>query len=633
MTQDVIDELNRESGEISEFHRKLLDHVMELVKMSRSAMSKSYADWDNQQTVYKGERLPDKDDVEQAKRDKPIKMVVPSTFAQVMTFASFLFLLYTQNRSFYELLPTGEEDFGTKYRDSEMLLERDVRANQWNALLFQHLLDTSRFGTGVLEGCWTRKLARIYVPQEPTVLTVGSMTAEVETGSEWREFVKYEGNLVRCVSPYRWFPDTRYPLVDFLKGEFCASEEEYSKTLLQDLEEAGEVAGVEFIQPLPRNLDKSRGGPTRTQSAIMAGTSGNNIVQTPVGTAGGAMEGTVLVTKVQVWLVPSKFKFGKKDKPLGPEEFPVMYHVWYANDNRLIRVEPTYYWHNEFGYTLAQFTPDMHQTISLGLADLIYRLQDVITWLINARVTDVRRNLRGRHIINPSIIDTKTLDGEGDIYLRKGANPAMMERAIRPLEVNDVTRGHFADADVLSKIMQVVTGVNDNAMGQYNSGRRSASEARVVTAGAAGRMKMHGQLIWETSLGRMGRLMLSNLRQSLSLESFQSVIGQDPGIQERYDLWKGTPQDVIGGADYFTFDSTLQSEKGFIAQSLQELLVAVINNPVAAQQLDIDPRAMLAEIQYLRGIGNIGRFSLSKQVASGAQPPLPAVVPPPQAAA
>ena len=29
------------------------------------------------------------------------------------------------------------------------------------------------------------------------------------------------------------------------------------------------------------------------------------------------MEGTVLVTKVQVWLVPSKFKFGPKDEPLG----------------------------------------------------------------------------------------------------------------------------------------------------------------------------------------------------------------------------------------------------------------------------------------------------------------------------
>ena len=139
--------------------------------------------------------------------------------------------------------------------------------------------------------------------------------------------------------------------------------------------------------------------------------------------------------------------------------------------------------------------------------------------------------------------------------------------------------------------MQVVTGVNDNAMGQYNSGRRSATEARVVTAGASGRMKMHGQMIWETSLGRLGRLMLSNLRQSLSMESFTLVVGEDPMIQQRYQTFKGTPEEVIGGGDYFTFDSTLQSEEGFIAQSLQELLVAVINNPEAAQMLDIDPRS------------------------------------------
>jgi hypothetical protein len=626
LTEDVIKELEKESGELSDFHKELLDHVMKLVKMSRSSMCKSYTDWDNQQMIYKGERLPDKDDVEQSRRDKPVKMVVPTTFAQVMTFSSFLFMLFTQNRTFYELVPTGDEDYGTKYRDCEMLLERDTKANQWNSLLFQHLLDTARYGMGVLECCWTKKLSRIYVPAEPTVINVAGVESEVKGGSEWQEFVKFEGNLVRAISPYRWFPDTRFALTDFQRGEFCACEEEYSKTLLQDLEEAGEVAGVEWIRPLPKSLDKSRGGPTRTQSAILSGTSGNNVIQGPRGSATGSMEGTILVTKVQVWIVPSKFKFGPKDQKLGPEEFPVLYHVWYANDNRLIRIEPTYNWHNEFGWTLAQFTPDMSQTVSMGLADLIYRLQDVITWLVNARVTDVRRNLRGRNLVNPTIVDTKTLDGEGDIYLRKGANAAMMERAIRPLDVNNVTQGHFTDADTLNKIIQVVTGVNDNAMGSYNSGRRSATEARSVTAGAASRMKMHGQLIWETSLGRLGRLMLSNLRQSLSQESFALTIGKDPMIQQRYALFKGTPQEVINGADFFTFDSTLQSEKGFIAQSLQELLIAVINNPVAAQQLDIDPRAMLEEIQYLRGVGNVGRFSLSQRVASGQAPPLPPAV-------
>jgi hypothetical protein len=627
MTEDIIKELNKDNAELSEFHQELLEHVKELVKMSRTKMSKYYDDWDKQQEVYKGERQADKNDAEQALRDKPIKMVVPNTFAQVMTFTSFLFLLYTQNKTFYELLPTGDEDYGSKHKDMEKVLERDTRANQWNAMLFQHLLDTSRFGTGVLECCWTRKMTRIYVPEEPVVATIAGVETEVRAGSEWREYLKFEGNLVRPVSPYRWFPDTRYPIVDFQRGEFCASEEEYSKTLLKDLEEAGEVAGVDFVQPMPRNLDKARGGPTRMGTDLMNIGGRGPIVGGPGSTKDKAT-GVVLVTKVQVWIVPSKFKFGN-EKKLGPEEFPVLYHIWYANDNRVIRVEPAYWWHNEFGWTLAQFTPDMQQTVAMGLADLIYRLQDVITWLINARITDVRRNLRGRHVVNPAFIDTKSLDSEGDIYMRKGTNPAMMDRAIRPLDVNDVTRGHFVDADALGKIMEVVTGVNANAMGQYNTGRRSASEARVVTAGAAGRMKMHGQLIWDTSLGRLGRLMLSNLRQSLSLEAFQGVVGMDPMIQARYEVFKGTPEEVIGGGDFFTFDSTLQSERGFVAQSLQELLVAVINNPQAAQMLDIDPRSMLSEIQFLRGAGNVSRFSLQKQVASGQAPPLPQLMPQP----
>ena len=117
----------------------------------------------------------------------------------------------------------------------------------------------------------------------------------------------------------------------------------------------------------------------------------------------------------------------------------------------------------------------------------------------------------------------------------------------------------------------------------------------------------------------------------MSLEAFQGVVGVDPMMQARYEVFKGTPEEVIGGGDFFTFDSTLQSERSFVAQSLQELLVAVINNPEAAQMLDIDPRSMLNEVQFLRGAGNVSRFSLQKQVASGQAPPLPQVMPQPAA--
>jgi hypothetical protein len=196
---------------------------------------------------------------------------------------------------------------------------------------------------------------------------------------------------------------------------------------------------------------------------------------------------------------------------------------------------------------------------------------------------------------------------------------AGVDKWLKQLQISDVTQGHLNDADILGKIMQSVTGVNDNLMGQYNQGRRSAQEARTVLSGAAGRMKLHGALIWDSGCAPIGRMMLSNSRQSLSVDEFLAVIGKpDPNdpqavqeMQARYDTFKGTPEEVVRGADYFTFDSTLQSEKGFMAQSLQDLLAAILqSDPTSAASLarDINPSKIVEEIQYLRGAGNIKRF-------------------------
>jgi hypothetical protein len=215
-------------------------------------------------------------------------------------------------------------------------------------------------------------------------------------------------------------------------------------------------------------------------------------------------------------------------------------------------------------------------------------------------------------------IDTRTLDGEGDIYLRQSASKSGVDRWIKQLQMQDVTGNHMNDVDILGKLMEVVTGVNGNAMGQYNSGRRSAQEARVVTAGAAGRMKMHGHLIWESLLAPLAQMMVSNSRQSLSFAQFARIIGGgDPNDQQtRYSAFRGTPEEVICGEDYFVFDSTLASEKGFMAQSIQELLSIILSsNPQAAMMLTqkLDPVKMIDEIYYLRGAGPVSRFQFSPE--------------------
>jgi len=634
MTDDIITELEKKDQ--SELHKALLEHAKCRIKRSRSRMSEYYPQWDSQDSIFRGEVDIDAANKELARKGKPIKMVVPNTYAQCMTFTSFLFLMFNQNRTFFELSPSGDEDAGTKRKDCEQAIERDLRKNQWNLQLFQHLLDIPKFGVGILENSWTREVTNAMVMPEASI-------DGVQVGPSWQEFLKYEGNLIRNVSPYRFFPDTNFPLTDFQKGEFCAAEEEYTMGALYDLQSLGEVAGVEHIQPLATDMDSERGAQTR--SSVLNGTS-DFVRKGEFDSQNKAHN--VLVTKIQIKIVPGKFTYGSKKDTLGKEEFPILYHLWYANDNRVIRFEQAGNWHGEFGWTVAQFTPDMHRTINLGLADLISSLQEVISWFVNSHITSVRRVMSNRLIVNPRVVDPVSLDGEKDIYLRKGVS-IPLDSAVSQLKVQDVTGQHMNDVDMLGKIMEQVTGVNGNAMGQYNSGRRSAQEARVVTAGAAGRMKLHGHLIWESSLGRLGRLMLSNLRQQLSFESFQWVVGKGkddapsmdpmsgmpmPGktaeqkMQERFDAFKGTPEEVICGDDFMVFDSTLASEKGFMAQAIQELFGIIMQtNPMAAQMLTqkVDPSKLLDEMFYLRGSGNVSRFAYDVETA---KPPVQMPQPP-----
>lgn len=638
MDQKTLDSLKKED-ENNPLHDAILDEAKRLVKMSRSKMSQNHGDWDIHDRVYRGEAIPDEEDRVNEQKGKPSKMIVPNTFAQCMTFTSFLFLLFRQNRRFFELNPNSSSDYGSVDDDCETVLEHNVLHNVFNQKLFQHILDTSRFGLSPIDTSWTVEKTWAKVPAASAAMSfMGITTAMPQSTSSYQQFTKYEGNLFRNISPYRFFPDTAYPLCDMQSGRFVAYDEDYSMQELRRLEVQDEVAGIDHIGAMPRNIKEDLGAPI---VGVMKGWDGDAFSRFDTNNS----TSMALVTKVQMKLVPAQFKYGEgKKETLGSEDFPIIYHVWIANNNRIIRFEPCGNWHGEFSVSCAQFTPDMHRTVTDGLAGLIYALQSIITWYINSHVRSVTRVIGNRLIINPAVIDTKTLDGEGDIYVRKGVSPPSLDRVVGQLRAQDVTQGHMQDAEILSRLIETVTGVNGNAMGQYNSGRRSAQEARVVTAGAAGRMKMHAQLIWEASLGRSGRLALSNLRQELSFDSFSRIIGPLPDdampevdpmtgmpsgpmpksgvqkLQERYAAFQGKPEDIIGSDDFNVFDSTLSSEKGFMAQGVQELFGILTNAPGLAQANDISLKAMLEEMSLLRGLGSVDRYSLSKRVAAGKEP-------------
>lgn len=621
MTPEIVKALNSKEP-LSPLNDALLTCAKNYVKGSRSKMAGFYDKWDFQDSVYRGERVPDNADLDARADGKPEKMIVPNTFAQVQFFISFLFLMYKQNRTFFELGPTGAEDFASKKQDAELILEQNLRKSQFNTVLYQNLADVAIRGPAFTACEWVRRTAKLRVPQAAVMQNLGGLEISVRPNSEYQDFVKFEGNEVRAVSPYRIFPDMAFPLSEALsRGRFCAYEEEYSMGELRDMAEAGEIAGVDNIGPLGDGWNAERGAATRTIADfnVRRGASG----RVACGHAGE--EGPVLVTKCRIWLVPKKFYYEGDEssgKVLGPEEHRVLYHVWYANDNVLIRVEPADEWHNTFGVTQMQFTPDMHHTINNGLADLVYRMQDVISWFINAHIKSATRIIQNRLVINTDAIESRSLDSDGDIYLKKGFGRRPVTDAVSQLQLSDVTAGFMGDAQIINAFMQIATGVNDNLQGQPNPRRVSAQENRVQSGSAAGRMKLHGHLLWTSGYGPLGELMLSNSRQGISEDVYRRIVGSQLGTPERYAIYKGDPAEVIAGDDFMVFDSTLSSEKGFAAQSLQELLSTILTvNPAAAIQLfqQIDPKKVFNEIQYLRNGSTADRF----QYDPGTQPQVP----------
>jgi hypothetical protein len=325
----------------------------------------------------------------------------------------------------------------------------------------------------------------------------------------------------------------------------------------------------------------------------------------------------MLVSELQIRMNPSRTMISEGvalDKDIDRD---VLCLVWLANDSRIIRLEVMTYDHDEFTYDLSQFTNDQMRFINFGLAELLGPLQDTITWFINARVTSVRKVISNYLIVDPKFVEMQDLnDRKPIIRLRSMASGTGVERYIKQLEVNDVTQAHINDAGVLTEWSRQTTGINENLLGQFASGRRSAREASNVANNAAARLLLTAHGLWESALQPMGRKLISNLRQGLDEQTLIKVIGlanvqMDP--QATIGFLQVTKDDLIGNYDFVIFDGTMPTQRFNTAQTLQELLIAMAKQPNLVPVFGFDPKLLLDEVLELRGIHNVQRFALTPE--------------------
>src|ERR1035438_5074290 len=590
-------------AEPTAFHRQVLEDTRALVSISRRKMTEYYPCWDKNDDVFRAIRQRDKTDIAANERGEPEKMVVPTSFAQIMTFVTFLHTLYTQRDRFFELQGfTAEDDRPSKV--GEALLARDLSKNIWEAVLFQFILDIGRFGLGIIKTSWVKEEQMIKKVVDTPPLSLMGFQLRAGGRSEVEEWgVAYAGNKLINVSPYRFFPDVRLPLSRFQEGEFCASEDIYTMSQLKQWEKEGVVAGVDHIKPLGKDIASDRGyrwdtgldpGGALTQGAGIKGD--------------GQTKKTVIVTEVQRTIIPSEYEID--GEPLGDEDHPTKYNIWVANDNRIIKCEPLGYLHNQFTYQIAPYVFDNNVLVSGSLADVIDQLQSVISWFVNARITNVQKVIGDKLIVNPAMVNMVDLQQRRPVIRLTGAFSGDIDRAIKQLQLVDVTSSHIKDVKDLSDILKMVTGITDSLLGEVRPGKRSATENRNSTSGAASRLKTLASVIFRFAIEPMGRQMLSNLRDGLDEETFVRVMGMKAQLTPEFI--KVDKTDLVGHYDFEIFDGTLPSERHLTAQALEGLVETFMQNPQAAAYFNLDPKKLLFEVLQLRGVHNPERFEIQQ---------------------
>ena len=598
--------------ELTEFHKVLLLKCKNLVDMSRKYMQSYYSIWDHNYDVYSGVRQRDKEDQQSIERKEPEKMVVPLSFAQVQTFTSFCASLFTQRERIFEFIGTGEEDHRAA-KVAEALVHRDLTVNVFESRLDQFLTDLAVFGLGVFKLAWVREMRmKEMVIDVPPPMALGQpMFSQSQKMVITQPATSFLGNRIVNVSPYSFFPDVRMPLGRFQEGEFVASEDIYCMTDLYQWQFEGLIVGLEHVKPYKGDTDVERLRSNHLSRALAHQSSPGSTISSEHTSAG-----TTIVTEVQLMLIPKLFTVGEGDNveyPFGDSEVPEKWLVWYANDNRIINIEKLDFDHGSYTYDLAEFCGNNHKLVNIALCDIIDKLQDVQSWLINTHVTNVRKVVGDKLIVDPSRVEMADLkERRPVIRLSKNAAGTNINEVVQQLKVTDVTARHMDDANSLHGLIQVTTGINDNALGQYFSGRRTATEARNANSGAAARLKKTATLIFRNALEPMARKMVSNHKQGLDESTYVQVLGELSDPMTFMQFIEVSREDLVGSYDVEVFDGTLPSERAVQAQALEDFLLAILGQPAAALMLGYDPMKLVEEWLELRGIRHPGRFKLTQ---------------------
>lgn len=590
-------------GEDRQLHDRVKQHVLDRLKLSERMMSRFYARWtlaERQVQAYIS--LNDyeqilKDQNNQSKSPKVVPFIVPYCYASQATIATYHLHTFGGRRPIFQVGAQKAEAVEPAGK-MEVMLQWNADSTRLLLRMWQLINDGLLYGLGVLRTQWKQEKKLRTVWRESAALPVLQMMGLGGKKKVREEKIVFEGTDTCSVDPFLFFPDPSVPMTEVSRrGEFVIWREYVGKHLLK----RDEVNGVfHFVDRIPQLSQSDReidgGSDGDSNRAILSGGASQPGYQSY--TAAGVMK-PIQVDQGTFNIIPAELGLGNSTKV-------EKWIITLGNKQQIIQCEPFDADHDMHPVVVSEPFGMGFGFGNPGLHDFIGPLQDTMSWFINSHTHNVRTAMNNMFVVDPSMVEMQDLKNPQPgkiIRLKRAAYGQDVRAALNQLQVSDVTRSHVNDLQVILRMGDALTGLNDNVRGlQDSGGRKTATEVRTSGEAAASRLAAMARVLSAQALVDLTEQQSLNFQQYLTEEFYLAVVGQEG----RMVPLQISPEMVVGDFHYPVHDGTLPIDRVAMLDLWKEIWMAVENSPVLQQKYD--GSEIFEHVAELGGARNLSSF-------------------------
>lgn len=556
-------------------------------------------------------------------------IVIPVSYATIMTRMVQMYAVFSQVDPFIHYEPSeGGDRKGARLH--ELAVGRDAELSQNAIETWQMLYDAERYGMACWYDSWEEKWGWAYqAPKFPPAMRDALPPAFqylTEKSRDWK--MLREWNNWRTIDPRCLCPDPNRAIND-----------------VQSMSWIGHWEIVNWLDLHQARLKNDEGPYFNVDAARKkAYTSRRNRRS-----AGRASEGDFNEDSTQkfpdVMVHHFQWKIIPRELHLGPETKPVKWNFSVAEESVIIRAHPSPYEHNDFTYSIGAPDPDKHAPFTQGMGGQLVGSQDLVNWLVNSHIANIRKTVNDQVIYNPNLVNEADILNPGParhIRLTKRGRQ-IHERGIMPIsnmygqfQITDITQPHLAAAQGLIQQTQRMAATPDTVQGMPLPTKRTLGEIEHVSSSATMRIGTTAELLDRQIVKPVAERAIMNRQQFTSMELMVRITGRlaaQLGVKED-DLSTIYPDDLYGSYDYIARTPTMVRDPARSAALWGSLLQLLGNAPQLLmpdeQGRAIDAHKVLNEFIRVSGVNYFEDFYKEIQMPpamGGGPPPVASIVP------